>query len=85
MKFYIEYSSSYYWKKICNNELICIYLDYDCHIRFYKNGKIHNNKNAAYINPNNYKSFYLNGKFYGANNDFTKKTWRKFVKMQAFL
>jgi hypothetical protein len=85
MKFYIEYSSSYYWKKICNNELSCIYLDYDYHIRFYKNGKIHNNKNAAYTNPNNYKSFYLNGKFYGNKYNFTKKSWRKFVKMQTFL
>ncbi len=26
-----------------------------------------------------------NGKYYGDQNDFTKKSWRKFVKIQAFL
>jgi len=58
---------------------------YNHHIVFYKNGMLHNAKNAAYNNNSGYKAFYLNGKYYGDLNDFTKKSWRRFVKMQAFL
>ena len=58
---------------------------YNHHIVFYKNGMLHNAKNAAYINDLGYKQFVLNDECYGNNNDFTKKSWRRFVKMQAFL
>lgn len=51
---------------------------------FYKNGKQHNNKNASYIKYKKYKEFWLNGEFYGNKNNFTKKSWRRFVKMEIF-
>jgi hypothetical protein len=84
MKFYIEYSSSYYCNKICNNELTAIYYK-GFAVRFYKNGIWHNNKNATFIRRDGYKEFYLNNKFYGDQNDFTKKSWRKFIKLQVFI
>ena len=43
----------------------------------------HNNKNAASISFK-YKGFYLSGIHYGNNKDFTKQSWRKFAKLQAF-
>ena len=52
-------------------------------VSFYKNGMPHNFKNTDYVNRNGYKTFYLNGKCYG--NNFTKESWRRFVKLQAFL
>ena len=53
-------------------------------VSFFKNGTYHNAKNAAYIS-HYYQSFYLNGKDYGDESDFDKKSWRKFCKLQAFL
>jgi hypothetical protein len=84
MKFYIDKKIIYYWDKILNNNLTAIY-DNSFAIRFYKNGKYHNSKNASYISNNGYKSFYLNGKYYGKLNKFTKQSWRKFVKLKVFL
>jgi major membrane immunogen (membrane-anchored lipoprotein) len=85
MKFYIDkYENNiYFWNKIKNNKLTAIYLDYN--IWFYKDGKMHNNKNAAYIENSEYKEFSLNGKYCGKNTNFTKKSWRRFVKLQIFL
>ena len=54
-------------------------------IRFIKNGKHHNIKNAAYINPKGYKEFFLNGISYGDKYSFTKSSWHKFIKLKAFL
>jgi hypothetical protein len=90
MKFYIaknnKYSTSFANRNILLiifNKLTCVYSNqYD--VEFYYNGKIHNNKNAAFIS-NKYKEFRLNGKYYGNTNDFTKQSWRRFVKLQAFL
>jgi hypothetical protein len=80
MKFYRDIN----WNKIINNKLTAIYLDYN--IYFYKDGKIHNSKNVAYIRyDNRYKEFYLNGKLYGNQDTFTKESWRRFVKLQVFL
>ena len=83
MKFYKYNDGSYFDNKIVNNKLTAIYLDYN--VYFYKNGKMHNSKNAAYADYNNFKHFHLNGKFYGYEGTFTKESWRRFVKMQAFL
>jgi hypothetical protein len=88
MKFYKENKNNvYYWNKIKNNKLSCIYCDYIA-VDFYKNGKYNNTKNAA-INwsnwSNGYKEFYLNNKIYGNQNNFTKSSWRKFVKLKTFL
>ncbi len=52
---------------------------------FYKNGMFHNAKNASNIILNRQKSFWLNNKYYGNENTFTKQSWRRFVKLQAFL
>ena len=87
MKFYKD-KRFYYWNKIEGNKLNAIHLDgcvSGC-IRFLKSGELCNNKNAAYVQGiSGYKSFYLDGKHYGDENDFTKQSWRKFFKLQAFL
>ena len=85
MKFYRDKNNTFYFNKIKNNNLTCVYCD-DIGVDFFKNGKNHNTKNTAYIhNDNKFKEFCLNGKYYGDQNDFNKKSWRKFVKLQAFL
>ncbi len=83
MKFYNDKINSYYWSIIFDNKLSTIHCDY-YGIRFYKNAMDHNTKNAAYIRHDGYKQFWLNGKYYGNEDDFTKKSWRKFVKLQVF-
>ncbi len=48
-------------------------------------------KNAAQLFEIEYgyrygdKEFVLNGICYGCEDDFTKQTWRRFVKLKAFL
>ena len=54
-------------------------------VYFYKNGKYHNSKNAAIINYIGYKEFSLNDEYYGDEYDFTKQSWRRFVKLKFFL
>jgi hypothetical protein len=87
MKFYIEEATnSYYWRKILNNKLNAIYFSKS--VWFFKSGKHHNFKNAAYTSSNKYKVFYLNGIHYGNEKKFTKQSWRKFVrelKLKTFL
>lgn len=58
-------------------------------VRFFKNGKTHNIKNFAYL-YGIYKTFCINGKTYNAEDygnpdKFTKQSWRRFAKLQAFL
>ena len=91
MKFYRHntyYYSHYYFDKIIINKLDCVYLHVK-DIYFYKNGKLHNNKNASYQSFNkNFRTYYLNGIIYGNQKDFNKQSCRKFVrklKLQAFL
>jgi hypothetical protein len=85
MKFYREKDSLHYWLKIRSNNLDAIY--YDNGSWFFKNGEIHNYKNAAYKNNNDYKEFALNGviHFCCYGNSFTKESWRRYVKLQVFL
>ncbi len=81
MKFYKDIDYNF----ISNNSLTAIY---SCpyYITFFKNGLKHNDKNAAHINFH-YKNFYLNDKIYydDEENKFNKESWRRFVKLQAFL
>ena len=84
MKFYRGKNNSYFLRKIVNNKLNAIYFDY-IESAFYKNGLYHNTKNAACINYFGYKEFLLNDISYGNHNNFTKYSWRRFVKMQVFL
>ena len=74
-----------FWLKIINNKLTAIYLNHKNTVSFFKNAKLHNSKNAALIYSNADKEFYLNHLYYGYNNTFTKSSWRKFIKLQAFL
>ena len=90
MKFYTE-NKGYinYRDKILVNKLTAVYFykysNENYCVQFFKNGKCHNSKNADYVDYRGYKDFSLNGKFYGYHTDFTKETWRRFVKMQVFL
>ena len=84
MKFYGSEYDNYYLDKIYDNKLNAIY--FDSHgIRFFKNGIWHNPKNASYVFKNGNKIFCLNNYDYGNEYDFTKESWRRFVKMQVFL
>ncbi len=78
MKFYNKKK----WSEIMKCKLTAIYRN-NIYIAFFKNGKINNNKNAASVSFK-YKGFYLSGIHYGNNKDFTKQSWRKFAKLQAF-
>jgi hypothetical protein len=88
MKFYIyNYKNNTnidYFNKIKNNKLTSIYCSNFYYIQFFKNGLFNNDKNASYISGK-YKEFDLNNKYYGDQDKFTKKSWRKFVKLQVFL
>jgi hypothetical protein len=85
MKFYIDKNKSdLCWNKILDDKLTCILFDHYKVVTFYKNGIEHNSKNAALVSCSIRKIFYLNGKYFGIDYDFTKKTWRKFVKLQIF-
>ena len=82
MKFYKDINCNDYYWKIRYNKLNVIYT-YNKDILFFKNGKKHNSKNASVFSDFINIQFWLNGKWYG--DDFTKESWRRFVKMQVFL
>ncbi len=83
MKFYREDKSYYnYWSKTIRNKLTAIYFSNS--VWFFKNGLYHNSKNATYICDGD-KEFCLNNIYYGDHNNFTKQSWRRFVKLQVFL
>jgi hypothetical protein len=89
MKFYRDKINSYFWHKIKNNKLTSVYqfmfgYKNEC-THFFKNGVHTNAKNVAEIYISGYKTFLLNGKYYGNEDDFTKESWRRFVKMKVFL
>lgn len=84
MKFYKD--KNFYLYYIRRIKLTAIlYYNSTKTISFFKNGIWHNYKNAAYIRRDRLKEFYLNGKCYGYEYHFTKKLWRRFVKMKVFL
>ena len=88
MKFYININSWTwdYLNKIINNKLTAIFSNKSSYVEFFKNGSFYSNaKNAAFINYIGRKEFYLNGKYYGDKYTFTKQSWRRFAKLQAFL
>ena len=49
-------------------------------IIFFKDGKWHNDSYQAAIYQSGYKYWWYKDTFYGRNNDFTIKTWKKKVK-----
>jgi hypothetical protein len=90
MKFYKRKDDYNYWAKILKYELNAIFYEPNetnkfSFIQYFKNGKYHNNKSADYIHSNGSKYFSLNNKYYGDQTNFTKESWRRFVKLQAFL
>ena len=82
MKFYRD-KLNYYWDKIKNYKLTTIY--HSESIWFLKDSECHNSKNACFVKNNRIKYFYLNGIYYGNQYTFTKKSWRHFIKLKAFL
>jgi hypothetical protein len=64
-------------------KLTCVYSSYN-YVEFLKNGKGHNIKNADFIRYDGYKQFCLNDKYFGNQYNFTKKSWRRFVKLKIF-
>jgi len=51
---------------------------------WYKNGLCHREDGPAIEYASEAKAWYLNGIEYGANNVFTNKSWKKFVKTIIF-
>ena len=84
MKFYKDNTNIYSFNEMNHNKLTYVYCN-KITVQFIKNGKNHNFKNMGYIVNNTTKWFYLYGKYFGNQNDFTKSSWRKFAKLQAFL
>ena len=84
MKFYREKKTSGYWQIIKSFKLNAIYIS-PYLVGFFKNGKYNNIKNAAYIRCTGYKGFWFKNEYYGDSFKFTKKSWRKFVKLQTFI
>lgn len=92
MKFYLDHFKSFQLFKIKTYKLTAIYINlFTQKIKFFKSGLFNNEKDAAisYNVGMGYKYgdkyFYLNDKFYGTEKDFTKQSWRRFVKLKAFL
>jgi len=87
MKFYNCKGNRNYLDKIEKYELTAIFYktNKNFYIQFFKNGQYHNSKNADYIDSKGNRFFSLNYKFYGDEKTFTKHSWRKFVKLKAFL
>lgn len=84
MKFYKYKGSINFWLKIVDYKLSAIYANLYC-IKFFNNGCYNNLKNAAVIYNDGNKCFYLKGRCYGYECNFTKKLWRKFIKLKVFL
>jgi hypothetical protein len=85
MRFYKYNQLGNYLNIISYYKLNAIYSYQSGAVAFFKNAKAHSYKNASYIRRDGYKEFWLNGNFNGNHNEFTKKSWRKFVKLQLFL
>ncbi len=84
MKFYKDNIRNYFWNRISVNKLTAIHSSTK-YVQFFKNGKYHNPNNADFIDNKGFKEFSLYDKSYGNHNDFTKHSWRRFVKLQIFL
>ena len=86
MKFYNggKSYSGFYRNKIVKFKLNAIYCGY-YYTRFFENGIRGNSKNASYIDKYGNNHFCLNGIYYGNEKNFTKESWRRFIKMKVFL
>ena len=91
MKFYKDIDNyTYYWE-IIFNKLNAVYIRSSTlfctktMFLIFNHGLLHNTKNAASIRYGEYKHYYLNGTFYGYSFSFTKKSWRRLVKLKCFI
>jgi len=89
-----------FYKNFVRTTNTCILMDKTNTVYFFKNGILHNTKNAASFHDR-INVAYLNGVLYGLilsdlsytkfsnilykRKFFTKKSWRRFVKTQVFL
>jgi hypothetical protein len=85
MKFYKYNHQIDPYVKIINNKLTSVFISFHKTTMFFKNGKYHNNKNAAIYYIDGIKEFRLNSEYYGNHKSFTKESWRKSFKLQVFL
>lgn len=83
MKFYNESNTKFYLYKIYYDTGSVVIQNAKHDVTFYKNGKMHNLKNAALFKDKN-KFYFLNGEFHGKNLFFSTKTWRRHVKTHIF-
>ena len=75
---------NFYLTIIKMKNLTAIYCD-SFAVDFFENGLRHNCKEAAQIRRDRYKEYYFNEIYYGNSKSFTKKSWRRFVKLRVFL
>ena len=85
MKFYRDKNYYHTYSLLISDKKISAIYNSPYYVGFFKNGKYNNTKNAAYIRCSGSKDFCLNDEYYGDLNDFTKKSWRRLVKMQVFI
>ena len=91
MKFYKDIDNyTYYWE-IIFNKLNAVYIRSSTlfytktMFLMFNYGLLYSIKNIASINYNYDKNFYLNGKYYGNQYNFNKKSWRRLVKLKCFI
>jgi len=51
---------------------------------WYKNGELHREDGPAIEYAVGYREWWLNNKCYGSVNDFTNKSWKRFIKTLIF-
>lgn len=83
MKFFNESNIKFFLYKIYSSTGLIAIQNAKKEVTFYKNGKMHNLKNAAIFKSKD-KFYFFNGVFHGKNLLFTKKTWRRHVKTYIF-
>jgi hypothetical protein len=85
MKFYaFNKRKNFYLAIIKNKKLTAIYSD-SFAVDFFKDGLRSNCKEAAHIRSDRFKEYFFNEIYYGNSQYFTKKSWRRFIKLRAFL
>lgn len=82
IKYYDEVGFYNYYEFI---SFTAIAIDINLSICFYKNNRIHRKNGPAIFFENNEKQWWYEDAQYGYNNDFTNKTWVKFIKNKKHL
>ena len=77
-----EYGKKYYINKVLHREGEPAIERYNGDKCWYKNGELHREDGPAV--EGTFKAWWLDGKIYGINNDFTNESWKKFIKTLIF-